>query len=113
MAAQAKQRLPTKPWEEETKGPSFAIVKRCRNCSKISEQAALFICSRCGRSHYCSKKCQKEDWKRHKPECTEKPLGMDEAITRCNFKEIVRLGRRETPGDREAVATAALALGDL
>jgi hypothetical protein len=29
----------------------------------------IMICSRCKIIKYCSKQCQREDWKRHKTEC--------------------------------------------
>lgn len=40
----------------------------CRNpeCTKMTE---LKNCSRCKRAKYCSKECQRKDWKEHKPLC--------------------------------------------
>ncbi|KAL4077707.1 hypothetical protein J3A83DRAFT_4475246 [Scleroderma citrinum] len=40
----------------------------CRACGK--EGGALFVCSRCKGAKYCSKKCQVQDWKEHKKDCT-------------------------------------------
>lgn len=42
----------------------------CNNCKtneKIDEP--FNVCARCQKTKYCSKKCQKEDWKRHKVIC--------------------------------------------
>lgn len=42
--------------------------KRCNNCNKDVD---LKLCSRCHGVNYCSKICQKVDWKNHKPMCRE------------------------------------------
>jgi hypothetical protein len=39
--------------------------RRCRVCRKKGVKA----CSGCQKVRYCSPKCQKEDWKNHKPAC--------------------------------------------
>jgi hypothetical protein len=42
----------------------------CRACSKEPEEGEkLLACSRCKTAHYCSKECQKSDWKTHKQIC--------------------------------------------
>ena len=41
--------------------------KRCNYCNKID--AKLKKCTRCKQAFYCSKKCQKKDWKNHKKVC--------------------------------------------
>eukprot|EP00173_Palmaria_palmata_P004551 Plantae.Rhodophyta-Palmaria_palmata.ctg6429.p1 GENE.Plantae.Rhodophyta-Palmaria_palmata.ctg6429~~Plantae.Rhodophyta-Palmaria_palmata.ctg6429.p1 ORF type:complete len:260 (-),score=19.99 Plantae.Rhodophyta-Palmaria_palmata.ctg6429:104-883(-) len=44
----------------------------CSVCSKRKSESAeckLFCCSRCNDQSYCSKACQKIDWKEHKNEC--------------------------------------------
>ncbi|CAG2116598.1 unnamed protein product, partial [Medioppia subpectinata] len=41
--------------------------KYCDNCMKRSDQ--LKKCSKCLHMYYCSKECQKNDWKYHKNEC--------------------------------------------
>ena len=42
-------------------------LKICSNCFK--EGTALRDCSRCKSVQYCSKDCQRQHWKIHKPEC--------------------------------------------
>ena len=46
-------------------------VPSCANCSKVQEDGAtpLQRCARCRTTHYCSKDCQKADWKNHKKNC--------------------------------------------
>lgn len=46
-------------------------VASCANCSKVQEDGAapLKRCSWCRTTHYCSKDCQKADWKEHKKGC--------------------------------------------
>jgi hypothetical protein len=41
--------------------------KGCQTCN--SDKKALLRCCKCKIAHYCSKKCQKEDWYFHKPHC--------------------------------------------
>ncbi|CAG2102951.1 unnamed protein product [Medioppia subpectinata] len=41
--------------------------KYCDNCMKRSDQ--LKRCAKCLHMYYCSKECQKNDWKYHKNEC--------------------------------------------
>ncbi|VDC07636.1 unnamed protein product [Peniophora sp. CBMAI 1063] len=47
-------------------------VKVCRHCGIRDVQKALFRCSRCQYMFYCSKACQKADWKTHKEGCTDR-----------------------------------------
>jgi len=46
---------------------SHFLLKPCLHCSNHSE----LRCILCG-GHYCSKKCQKSDWKKHKKICNTK-----------------------------------------
>lgn len=41
----------------------------CRFCKKVPQK--IFQCSRCRSVHYCSRKCQEKDWKRHQSECLD------------------------------------------
>ena len=44
---------------------------RCNRCfAKAASTSKLLRCSRCRRFHYCTKACQRADWKKHKEECT-------------------------------------------
>jgi len=56
---------------DENKKP-FSI-KMCRYCNKseLSDefQLSLMACARCQNTFYCSKECQKDDWKVHKKHC--------------------------------------------
>lgn len=38
-------------------------------CGACKKAGPTKKCSACGRIHYCSKKCQRRDWKAHKPFC--------------------------------------------
>lgn len=38
-------------------------------CKRCQENFGKYSCSRCRRVDYCSKKCQKQDWKSHKKDC--------------------------------------------
>lgn len=46
-------------------------VKVCKSCGKTeSGDRALVRCGRCHKVYYCSRDCQRQDWGRHKPECS-------------------------------------------
>ncbi|KAI0692464.1 hypothetical protein C8T65DRAFT_669582 [Cerioporus squamosus] len=45
------------------------MFRKCNNCYVSGEQKQLFSCSRCKSQAYCSRECQKADWKNHKPIC--------------------------------------------
>ena len=51
--------------------PKFSYVSRikmkCRTC--LGMPTELLRCSACKKTYYCSKECQKKDWKKHKPRC--------------------------------------------
>ncbi|KAK8050303.1 hypothetical protein PG994_012033 [Apiospora phragmitis] len=45
--------------------------EKCRSCGKTMTAAGgkLMQCARCKEVSYCSKECQKADWKKHRQEC--------------------------------------------
>jgi hypothetical protein len=66
-------RIPNyKPVLDEMKQNHIHLKKICGNCSKIPQGencSNLLLCGGCKGVYYCSKKCQKEDWKDHKQIC--------------------------------------------
>ncbi|KAK7969968.1 MYND finger [Apiospora saccharicola] len=48
-----------------------AASEKCRSCGKAKTAAGgkLMQCARCKEVAYCSKECQKADWKKHRQEC--------------------------------------------
>ena len=43
-------------------------------CGNVTcDKEPIFDCSSCGSVAYCCRKCQKDDWKRHKPSCQKRP----------------------------------------
>lgn len=51
-----------------TAAAAAAATRGCGKCGKKSE--ALMKCSRCHKVAYCSKDCQRLDWKNHKRACS-------------------------------------------
>jgi len=47
---------------------TYSDVKICRNCYTASEH--VMRCSVCKALYYCSKECQKADWRKHKKDCS-------------------------------------------
>lgn len=41
----------------------------CNNCSTLQSTIFFQLCSRCRKTFYCSKECQKKDWTVHKGKC--------------------------------------------
>ena len=51
------------------------LAKYASSCALYRESGTkirLFQCSQCLSVYYCSPECQKQDWKKHKPECKKK-----------------------------------------
>ena len=47
-----------------------SVVSRCAFCHHMpSDKAELKFCGKCRKSSYCSKRCQKEHWTRHRDLC--------------------------------------------
>ncbi len=46
-----------------------AFYKSCCVCKKVIETYQIKRCSNCKMAYYCSKECQKKDWKEHKKFC--------------------------------------------
>ena len=52
----------------------------CRHCGATKEQ--MHTCARCKGAKYCSRECQKADWKLHKPICVESNRQLDRKSAR-------------------------------
>lgn len=50
-------------------------ISKCASCKITITETHLFKCSGCRQERYCSKDCQRQDWKRHKLNCRK--LGDD------------------------------------
>jgi tetratricopeptide (TPR) repeat protein len=64
----------TKPFgEAQPQIISTQAAAICGHCSMIAGEGVsnLMKCTGCRQTHYCSKKCQAADWKRHKKACKE------------------------------------------
>jgi splicing suppressor protein 51 len=44
---------------------------KCANCAKTKSDSGINLkrCAKCQTTHYCSRECQKSDWKKHKRVC--------------------------------------------
>ncbi|KAJ3521648.1 hypothetical protein NM688_g8989 [Phlebia brevispora] len=55
--------------EERLQGSPNSIICAEDNCTVFPLPHPLKYCSRCQSIYYCSEKCQRSDWKRHKKFC--------------------------------------------
>jgi len=48
-----------------------ATMPKCANCAKTKSDSGINLkrCAKCQTTHYCSRECQKADWKEHKRVC--------------------------------------------
>jgi len=49
--------------------PDAPSKSSCRACGTPETEQTLLVCSRCRSVKYCSKECQRRDWKAHKQSC--------------------------------------------
>jgi hypothetical protein len=47
----------------------MCFYEKCMLVDRKVECNAMLSCTRCGESHYCSKKCQAAHWEKHRPYC--------------------------------------------
>lgn len=58
------------PLGEDTSGNVYPLASSFAKCNAdFSATEDLSHCSGCKLTKYCSQKCQKDDWRRHKPFC--------------------------------------------
>jgi hypothetical protein len=62
----------TEDYETEKNDNNAKACKRCGKTSTIGAGGGQ--CAKCKSVFYCSRDCQKEDWKRHKKECDIDPV---------------------------------------
>jgi splicing suppressor protein 51 len=50
---------------------TMADTSKCANCAKTKSDLGIDLkrCAKCQTTHYCSRECQKADWKCHKRAC--------------------------------------------
>ena len=50
-------------------------MSACENCKKSPPEVSLKSCAKCSTTKYCSRECQKADWKVHKKLCSKQNSG--------------------------------------
>ena len=79
-------------------GGISAENKICAHCHQDFEK--ILTCSRCRDRHYCSRKCQKADWKNHKKTChndsliTQKFTSLGNLLSCFDSPELQRTARK-------------------
>lgn len=65
---------------------NFLLIS-CKKCETKGKE--MFLCSRCLYTSYCSKDCQRDDWKSHKMSCkTTKKQAEDLVATLMKRKNV-------------------------
>nr|XP_018900304.1 PREDICTED: uncharacterized protein LOC109032563 [Bemisia tabaci] len=54
---------------------SSNVEYRCATCHKSENEVPLLRCSRCKRERYCSRECQRANWREHKSDCSDDGQG--------------------------------------
>lgn len=81
---------------------STSATRSCTKCQKTeSEDLKLKVCAKCKKAPYCTKECQKSDWKNHKKTCGNGARGTTSAnepgnINASSFKKVSREGNTIT-----------------
>ncbi|KAF7338739.1 MYND-type domain-containing protein [Mycena sanguinolenta] len=73
-ASSILQALGGEKWFENRKNTTKTAersVKACRTCDAREPLVTLLRCNNCKHVYYCSKDCQRSNWKHHKVECRE------------------------------------------
>ncbi len=56
----------------EEVGSNYGVVTQRQHCFTCKKKRKVFMCSVCNAILYCSKECQKKDWKDHEGMCEKK-----------------------------------------
>lgn len=78
-------------------------LKSCGYCDKVDVSGKIKKCSACSRVSYCSKVCQKSDWKMHKKHC--KPMGPKHADLCKKMAKKFRKAFQDDEGFRRSIHT--------
>ncbi len=68
----------------------------CANCHK--KITSLMACANCLKTWYCGRKCQKEDWSKHKHDCAVAVAAMNGGLKCNNCQKFVRGQRTKCTG---------------
>ena len=85
------------------------MTPKCGGCGRVDEQRAFLKCAGCKVTLYCSRACQKKDWKTHKPNCKSfRRLRKSEAPTTAGALFIIGPPRAAAAAlyDRERISTS-------
>uniref|UniRef100_A0A6C0I0E5 MYND-type domain-containing protein n=1 Tax=viral metagenome TaxID=1070528 RepID=A0A6C0I0E5_9ZZZZ len=55
--------------DEEIKKYVAESADKIHSCKNCNIETTEFRCGKCQKAYYCSKECQVENWKTHKPAC--------------------------------------------
>ncbi|KAK1244312.1 hypothetical protein MKX07_003111 [Trichoderma sp. CBMAI-0711] len=79
------------------------MAPSCQNCSKTAPEITLKKCAKCQSTPYCSRDCQKADWKNHRKVC-----GKAQETQAPKSKPFTRLGNKVWLHDRPESETYEL-----
>ncbi|XP_021346901.1 uncharacterized protein LOC110446199 [Mizuhopecten yessoensis] len=85
--------------QSNKKGTVSAPYSSCCVCGKANDSVKL--CTRCKMVCYCSKMCQRQDWKSHKLQCKDPEKDVHETITTDGYR------REETFASESARSTGS------
>jgi len=86
----SNEQLEVEAWHKLAKNLAAIGLKspRCQTCDEwATKEVTISLCTGCRKVYYCSRECQKKNWKKHKPICKKDGESEPTPIITYNYTE--------------------------